>query len=232
MKKIVCLSGWGQKFNSLEKIFNDHYIDNVKIDSYDYLKHKSIDDFFADFSRNHQDLDVIIGWSLGGQLAIRLIANKIIKPKLLILISPPFQFVKDRRIRAAMPVKSYQDFLDNFKNSPNQTLRKFAILTILNDINGKNIIDNLVLEDAKKESLIYWLEELGQFSCFDIDFNNFPKTLYFHGDSDAIVYISQKDYFKDRIYDFKEVILSKTGHAPHLSNIKKIREYIYKNIIF
>jgi len=228
LKEIVCLSGWAQKPSSLESIFDDREFFDVSVSSYNYLKHSSIENFFEAFSRKYQKLDCLVGWSLGGQLAVRLIAKKIIKPKLLVLIAPPFQFVKNSHIKAAMPHSSYQEFLENFKKSPDAALKKFSILAILNDANAKIIIDNLALEDASSKSLVYWLEELGRFSCFDINFENFPETLYFHGSGDMIVYPSQKDYFKERISSFTEVVVEKAGHAPHLSNVEKIRAYVDK----
>ncbi len=228
MREVVCLSGWGQKFDSLEYIFDHHHFSDFKVSSYNYFLNHCVDDFFCEFSKTYKNIDCIIGWSLGGQLASRLIAKKIIKPKLLILIAPPFQFVKNSKIKAAMPKNSYQDFLNNFKAAPNKTIKKFSILTIINDINSKNIIQNLALENSNNKSLIYWLQELGRFSCFDIDFDNFPSTLYFHGIGDMIVHNSQKDYFKEKIRDLTDISFEKCGHAPHISKEKEVRNYIYE----
>ncbi len=93
--EIVAFSGWGQKYNSLEHIFQNNAFKKLNkkltITSIDYSKFFS----FADLSQNiissasNYVPNIIIGWSLGGQLALRLVAKKIFNPALIILIAPP-----------------------------------------------------------------------------------------------------------------------------------------------
>lgn len=229
-RKIICLSGWGQNFDSLSKIFKNKMFENFQIIYHDYLKFCDFESFLLDFRKKFfsDDIECILGWSLGGQIACRLISSDVINPKKLILIASPFQFVKNKNISAGMPQGKFDEFLSNFKNSPDITLKKFAILTIINDPNSKKIIQNLDIRNDNFESLIFWLEELGKFSCFDLNFNNFPPTLYFHGDGDVIVNIRQKEYFKNKIKNFDEIIINKCGHAPHLNNLHILQGKIGK----
>ena len=101
-RQILCLSGWGQKFDSLEFIFNDQAFDPFSVSSLDYSRFDDVAKFFEfvrerQFSLDEEDLqfgdsdeakkfhpEILVGWSLGGQLAVRLIEKKILKPKLLI----------------------------------------------------------------------------------------------------------------------------------------------------
>ncbi len=252
-KKILCLSGWGQKFDSLEFIFNDQTFDPFFVSSLDYSHFAAVDEFF-EFVKNNfaqqnkvgaldagsQGLkpvevenlqpEIVVGWSLGGQLALRLIEKKILTPKLLILIAPPFQLLKDARIQAGMASATFKKFRDDFADAPDKTLKQFAILTAMNDRNASDIARNLDVNDKNFAQLVYWLDELARFSCFDVDFSGMPRVLYFHGAGDMIVHVSQAQYFKERIENFHQEIFLQCGHATQLSDVGRMREIIAEEI--
>ena len=232
-KKILCISGWGQKFDSLEFIFNDQTFDPFFVSSLDYSGFGEVGEFF-EFVRSelqNSQPEIVVGWSLGGQLALRLIEKKILTPKLLILIAPPFQLVKDARIQAGMAPATFKKFRDDFANAPDKTLKQFAILTAMNDRNASDIARNLDVNDKNFAQLVYWLDELARFSCFDIDFSGMPQTLYFHGAGDMIVHVSQAQYFKERIENFHQEIFLQCGHAPQLSDVAHLRKIIAEKIV-
>lgn len=225
-KKILCLSGWGQKFDSLEHVFNESFF----VQSFNYSKLNNVEKFFAEVESQKINPEILVGWSLGGQLAIRLIEKKIIQPKLLILFAPPFQMIKDSRIQAGMAQKTFDEFYKNFSASPTQTLRQFAILTSMNDRNAKEIAKTLDVSEENFDQLKFWLKELERFSCFDVDFSNMPRTLYFHGAGDMIVHISQAEYFCQRIKNLRFEIFKNCGHAPHLSDLNSLRKIIDEEV--
>ena len=217
MKSILCLSGWGQNYKSLEASFFENILEKFNISSLNY----SLSEGFLKFKDSYKfppNPQVVIGWSLGGQIALRLIQHKIFTPKLLVLIAPPFQMVKDARIQAGMSIKTYNEFFDNLSKAPDATLKKFSILSIMNDKNKSQIIKNLEISDENHQKLIIWLQELKDFSCFDFDFANMPPTLFYIGAGDMVVHNSQSKYFADRIDDFELHIFDNCGHAPHLSD--------------
>jgi pimeloyl-[acyl-carrier protein] methyl ester esterase len=222
-KKILCLTGWGQKLDSLESIFDPNFF----VSSLDYSAFDNVEKFFASVDC---DPEIVMGWSLGGQLAIRLIEKKILAPKLLILIAPPFQMIKDSRIQAGMAKAVFDEFYHNFTNAPNQTLKQFAVLMAMNDRNAKDIIKTLDINEKNFANLAFWLKELERFSCFDVDFSNMPRTLYFHGAGDMIVHVSQSEYFQRNIKNFRLEIFKNCGHAPHLSDAERIKKIIVEEI--
>jgi pimeloyl-ACP methyl ester carboxylesterase len=224
------LSGWGQKFDSLEKIFQNQVFDPFFVSSLNYSAFDSVEKFFAEVETRNENPEIVIGWSLGGQLAIRLIEKKILTPKLLILIAPPFQMVKDSRIQAGMSPETYAEFYRNFADAPTKTLKQFSILTVMNDRNATEIARTLDVNDENFTQLKFWLEELSRFSCFDIDFTNMPRTLYFHGAGDMIVHASQAEYFKQKIKDFRFELFKNCGHAPHLNDLERVRNSILEEI--
>ena len=152
-KQILCLSGWGQKFDSLEFIFNEANFDPFFVSSFDYLQFDNFDKFVSNFQSQNLNPEIVIGWSLGGQNALRLIEAEIIKPKLLILIAPPFQMVKNEKIKAAMAKNTFEEFYNNFTNAPDRTLKQFAVLTAMNDKNASQIAKNLDICDKNFKQL-------------------------------------------------------------------------------
>jgi pimeloyl-ACP methyl ester carboxylesterase len=229
-KQILCLSGWGQKFNSLEEIFNELRFDPFFVSSLNYSAFDSLEKFFADVESQKLNPDILIGWSLGGQLAIRLVEKKILTPKLLILIAPPFQMIKDSRIQAGMSPETYAEFYQNFISAPTKTLKQFSILTAMNDRNAAEIARTLDVSDQNFAQLKFWLEELKRFSCFDVDFSNMPRTLYFHGAGDMITHVSQAEYFKQKIPNLRFELFKNCGHAPHLNDLERVRNSILEEI--
>ena len=82
MKSILCFSGWGQNFKSLESCFRENILERFKISSVNY----SMFEGFANLKKslnNHPNPEIIVGWSLGGQISLRLIQDKIFNPKLI-----------------------------------------------------------------------------------------------------------------------------------------------------
>jgi len=229
LKNILCLTGWGQKFDSLEFIFRDKSFDPFFVSSVEYSKLNNVADFFESIKKLPNP-DILVGWSLGGQLAIRLIEKKILFPKLLVLIAPPFQMIKDLRIQAGMSEKTFLEFYNNFCQAPDKTLKQFAILSAMNDRNASEIARNLDISDKNFEQLKFWLEELKRFSCFDVDFSNMPRTLFFQGAGDMIVHASQAEIFKSHIKNFRLEIFKNCGHAPHLNDVEKLRKIILEEI--
>lgn len=229
MNSILCLSGWGQHPKSIEDSLCQEILNQSKIESLDYLKFNNIKEVFDYCSSSIKNPDLMIGWSLGAQISIRLIAKKIYSPKLLILIAPPFQLVKNSNIHAAMSLDTFNIFYNNFAKSPNETIKKFTILSIMNDKNKAQIIEKMNL-NSNHNNLQAWLQELNNFSCFDIDFKDFPSTLLFSGACDMIVHHSQANYFNERIANIEIHEFKDCGHAPHLNNPSLFNKIILKKI--
>jgi pimeloyl-ACP methyl ester carboxylesterase len=224
--KILCFSGWAQKYDSLKSIFQD-YDNQSEIIHFSYSCLNSIEKIAQKVTSLHgEKFDIICGWSLGGQIASRLIDANLISTKLLILLSTPFEFVKSDKINAAMPVKSFIKFKDDFQNSPDKTLKKFAVLSLINDKSHKYMKDNLDINDQNYQDLSFWLDELGRFSCHELNFINFPQTIIFQGQGDMVVNFRQSDFFVEKIKNCQRVVFKNCGHAPHINFLKEIKNVI------
>ena len=215
MTKITILSGFGQEPKALQNVFTNK--DTIALN---YLQTKNFEDLLTR-DLNAYDNDVVIGWSLGGQVAIRLIEKQILKPKLLILIATPFQFVQDKET-----FKQFQYILDE---NPEQALAYLANLSTYNDKNPEDVLKNMI-NTENTDNLYFWLKELKNFNCFSVDFTNFPKTIYICGSGDMVVDHLQYKLFLKQIKDFELQIMFTCGHAPHFSHQNEFLNIINEKI--
>jgi pimeloyl-[acyl-carrier protein] methyl ester esterase len=218
MNKAITISGWGQNFDALENIApNAHHID--------YKNCSNIEEFFDKIKG--QTPDVLIGWSLGGQLALRAIDAGLLAPKLLVLLATPFQFITGKGLKCGMDPDTFHGFEKDFAEDPIKTLKQFSVLVAKNDAKAKEIIAKLKQNDNENISnWQYWLQELGEFSCQKLNFSKAPKTLVIHGCDDTIVDYTQSGIFRPLIKNYKSFIFENCGHAPHLHDENQVRSLI------
>ena len=223
MKKITVISGFGQEPETFKNVFS-----NKDVIALNYLETKNFEDLLTR-DLGAYDNEVVIGWSLGGQVAIRLIEKQILKPKLLILIATPFQFVEDDKNEVGMPAESFNQFQNFLDENPAQALAYLGHLASLGDKNPQDVLNCMVaVQDT--DNLNSWLKELKDFNCFNVDFKNFPKTVYVCGDGDAVVNSKQYKYFSERLSDFEMKLIFSCGHAPHFSHKNEFLNIINKKI--
>ena len=215
-KKILCLNGWGQEPKTLENAFKEVFKDD-DISTIDYL----------------DTYDVVIGWSYGSQLAIKKIETGFLRTKLLILIAPIFQFVENEINKIGMPVEAFYAFLSGFNKHPEATMQHLVAMSASGDENSNLVFDKMKTQDLNvlsKYALEQQLLVLKEFSCFDVNFKKFPKTICFSGANDAVVASSQTKLFAEKIKDFELHIFENCGHAPHFSHLEEIKKGL-KNVI-
>lgn len=223
MTKITILSGFGQEPETFKNVFS-----NKDVIALDYLETKNFEDLLTRDLKAY-DNEVVIGWSLGGQVAIRLIEKQILKPKLLILIATPFQFVENDKNEVGMPLELFNQFQNVLDENPAQALAYLGHLTSLQDKNPEDVL-NYMVAVQNTDNLNSWLQELKNFNCFNVDFKNFPKTIYICGDGDAVVNSKQYTYFNERLGDFEVQTIFSCGHAPHFSHKNEFLNIINQKI--
>jgi pimeloyl-ACP methyl ester carboxylesterase len=233
MKKILCLNGWGQEPKTLENAFKEVFKD-AEFETRDYVISGNFGDGITprDY-KGCKEYDITIAWSLGTHCAINLIQKKLLKTKLLILIAPIFQFVENETNKIGIPKEMFDYFLVGFKNDPEATMQQLVQMSASGDKNANLVLNKMKIQDLNVLSC-YALEQqllhLKDFSCFDVNFKKFPKTICFSGAKDTIVASCQTKLFAERIKDFELHIIENCGHAPHFSHMKEIKERL-KNVV-
>ena len=85
--KTLALSGWGQPYDALKELLPD-------AKHMDYARYDTPEAALSAMADTAMGYKRIVGWSLGGQLAVRAIAAGLVMPEKLVLIATPFQFVE------------------------------------------------------------------------------------------------------------------------------------------
>lgn len=223
MIKTLLLNGWAQPQENIQATFPEGKI-------LDYSHADSCQDFLA--SIENKEVDVLVGWSLGGQLALQAVSEGLLSPKLLVLLSPPFQYVSNSEHGHGVSRETFDLFKKQFHENPLKTQARFRTLTLY----GEQDREQLALleeEKIKHPQIRYWLNHLGERSCKNLNFSKLPRTLVFHGAEDRVVNVEQICYFKQHILDGRFEIFENCGHAPHLHHGNTIREITqdeYRNV--
>lgn len=217
---IITITGWGQKTDALD-VFASQF---GSVTNIPYVSYKSIEELYS----KSKDLtcDLLIGWSLGGQLASRVVAAEILKPKLLVLLAPSFQYVKGGDINEGTHSLAFHTFRTAYATFPSNSLREFGALVCQNDDHAMDIIATMDDDMSNHKDWIRWLDELGKFSCLNLDFSKFPRALIFHGEGDAVTPYQQGNMFHEAIKDSRFELIENCGHAPHLHDPDFLAEII------
>ncbi|NBX30079.1 alpha/beta fold hydrolase, partial [bacterium] len=181
--RIACLSGWGQPHDALECVAPG-------ATHIDYARHDSANAALLHIAAHARDHDVVIGWSLGGQLAVRAIAAGMLRTRALVLIAAPFQFVKNAQLPLGMPQDLFATFRANFARKPHATLNKAWELIAKDDSNDHHVRGQLATQDREavlRGHWLAWLDLLEQYSAQGLLIENAPPTLLVHGEKDLVV---------------------------------------------
>lgn len=212
---ILTFSGWAQDPHALDGIIPS----GMNHTALNYMPQDE-KTFFAWLKKEKPSCNVLLGWSLGGQIAVRAVAEKILKPKIIILLAAPFRFEA---------VAEYKKMAKKFTASPKEMLKDFSTLLMVGD--DKKSHCPVYVEALKyADSLQNWLKVLERFDCATLDFIGFPRTLLIHGKKDAVIPRQQSWLFKEVLPNAGLIEIDRCGHAPHLHNPEGCKKLIQLEI--
>ena len=216
----ICLSGWGQPFDALSGIAPD-------AKHIDYAHASNAGEAVRMIAL--EEPQCVIGWSLGGQLAVRAVAAGMIAPKYLVLIATPYQFVRNETLPLGMPREQFDQFHQNYAKNPKRTLNKAWELVHHNDIRADYIslhLHSYDKDEVQKRDWLRWLRLLDGFSCDALEFAHFPPTLLVHGSHDVVVEPAQSLRFQEKIPGAQLHVWEGCGHAPHWHDEARLKREI------
>lgn len=216
----VTLTGWGQPHDALADIApGARHVD--------YAAQDTVEGVFSLLAREIEEAELLIGWSMGGQMAVRAIVEGVIAPKKLVLIATPYRFIRGENGIGMDPL-IYAQFLDNYRGSPARTLHKSYALIAHHDRNGEVVREKLQRAHARQpqHDWLPWLERLGAYDCDALDFSRLPPTLLLHGKNDAVVGYEQSERFAAELPDARLELWEGCGHAPHWHDKDKAMKII------
>lgn len=159
----------------------------------------------------------------GGQLALRAIAEGVLRPRHLTLIATPWQFVGP----GGMGKETFTLFRESYQRDPARSMERFAGLVAKNDTRQREILRDFRHHPSADDAARWlpWLDALAEYHPDAAFLEQLPPTLAIHGEADAIVPVAQAEQF----CALPNVTISRwegTGHAPHLHDPARLAREI------
>ena len=227
MPEILTISGWAQKPDSLMRAvpegFSATYID--------YLPCQDFAEMATTLLPPFANTPIVMGWSLGSQLAVRAVAAGFLKPKLLVLFSAPYQYVNGGDIHCGAPKLVFKAFSQVFKLTPKKSLQNFAQMMAGKDSALKYVFETIEDNPMRMKEWVRWLKILGEFSCEMLDFEYFPRTILIHNDPDPVTPADQSRLYHQHLPESLLEIIPTEGHAPHVQAAPLVQGLLKKEFV-
>lgn len=166
--------------------------------------------------------DVVAGWSLGGQLAVRAIGERILRTRRLVLVAAPWRFVGEED--GGMPRRVFEEFRLRYRRGSEKTLRRAWDLVAQGDTRADGVRAELAKNQAEELARLpwgEWLDELERVDCgalglgrAEVEGGLEGGAVVVHGTEDAVVGVGQAERWQAAI-GAKVVRVAGCGHAPH-----------------
>jgi pimeloyl-[acyl-carrier protein] methyl ester esterase len=241
-RPIVLIHGWGmsgkiwEEFSKLMKYKNKLYIiDLPGMGKSQIIKPYKIDNLIDKIHELIPERVTIIGWSLGGQIAMKYCLKYPKNVKNLVCISSTPCFISKLGWEYGISINFFSKFKNNLLNNWKKTLKSFFLLQIKEDKESKNILkklenDFMGQQLPTKEGLEKSLEILAE-----IDMRNEVKNinipaLIITGKLDNISNYKASIWMQSQIKESKIFIFDSAGHIPFLNHqrtcFKLIEEFL------
>lgn len=214
----LTLSGWGTPADSVAAAVAPGAA------VFDYSAHATMAQALGGLRAFH-DAEHVMGWSLGGQLALHAIAAGVLRPKRLTLIATPYQFVKDANVTEAMDRFTFDTFRANYQTDPERTATRFNGLVAKGDRQMRAVMSRLALHERVEDTARWlpWLDTLDHAPVSSLQMLGAPQTTIIHGAQDAIVPVAQAQLLAQALPHARVEIWEGVAHAPHLHDADRLR---------
>nr|WP_276553293.1 hydrolase [Acinetobacter courvalinii] len=189
--KILLITGWGGGTELLKPLHEaleqkGHNVERINI-------FNALDEDILQQQVEHAvKFDVIVGWSLGGQLATLLvdqIQKKYAEQKVLITLASNPCFVAQADWSTAMPVETFMQFKQSFEQDAISTLKRFGLLVCQGANSAKK--DFVAMQKLIRPQPIALLRQglqlLDQLNLVELYENYQGKQLHVFAEHDALV---------------------------------------------
>lgn len=167
---------------------------------------------------------VLLGWSLGGQLALQLAANKQLRISKLLLVATTPRFCQTDGWLHGLPVTQVRALDRNLGRAYEKTMGDFFNLQFAGETLPKERYRQILKfavrcgqlpqPDIARETL----RELSQADLRPLLVDIEQPTLIIHGELDQIIPVTAGDYLTQSLPKAQFFPLPKVGHAPFFSN--------------
>lgn len=227
--KILLITGWGVGVEPLQSL-------KLQLDKKGF--ETQLINIFDVLDRNFQaqlnlvaEVDVVIGWSLGGQLATQLVNTfyeQTGQTKTLITLASNPCFVTNDNWKTAMPAGVFSQFKTSFFQNPQATLKRFYYLITLGSSQAKQdwlSVQNIANPPSNK-LLLEGLQMLEQLNLVD-NLKTYPgRQLHLFAEQDNVIPCKIIENFKDiATENMSYKLIKDVTHAfPYLQVERTIEE--------
>lgn len=167
---------------------------------------------------------ILIGWSLGGMLALAAVAAGA-RPRGLVLLATSPRFVATSDWPHALDQATVTAFRDGFSNAPARTLQRFLALQTLGDARRGAVQDTLA--HAGQSDVTGLAPALDVLIAADLRARvsdiRLP-TLILHGEQDALMPVGAAEWLAGQLPHATLQRLARCGHAPHVSRAEAVAD--------
>ncbi len=168
---------------------------------------------------------ILLGWSLGGLLALGLALKQPDLLKGLVLVASSPSFRQRPGWSAGIPAATLEDFGQRLENDPQGTRKRFLALQVMGDPRGRRALEGLSHWPSPEPLCLADGLTLLQ----EVDLRDHLNTLslplqLMHGAQDRIVPPEASHYLHQQVPGSHLKVLEGVGHAPFLSRPEACRD--------
>lgn len=171
------------------------------------------------------DQALVVGWSLGGMLALHIARHYPQKVARLVLIDTTPRFVQADDWLPALSAATLADFRHNFDADPAATQRRFVALQSLGDAARKNVSASLTAAltaaDDKQPALATGLRLLAETDLRDAVPAITQPVRLLHGGEDKLMPVAAAEWLADTLPNARLSVFGDAGHAPFVSRAQE-----------
>lgn len=180
------------------------------------------------------DAAAVCGWSLGGMLAMAIAQRHPAKVSRLLLVGTSPRFVAGAASDAAawehgLDAATVAAFIDGFRASPAETLRRFIALQVVGDANRRSVTAALnaavpASGATDPHALAPGLEILASADLRSAAPQLRIPARLFHGAGDALMPLAAAEWLAAQLPAARLTVFADCGHAPFLSRPREFAD--------
>lgn len=179
----------------------------------------------------------VIGWSLGGMLALKLVQRRCVIWSSLILLASTPRFVNSGDWSAGLPSIQLRAMLRDLKRDFRKTLEQFYQLMFVAGEVGPERYRHVARFAAGPDSLpspevaVAGLEILAKEDLREILQEVELPTLVIHGSDDVIIPVAAAEVLAKEIVGARLILIPGAGHAPFLTQPVRVRAALMEFLV-
>lgn len=240
-QQIVMIHGWGYDssvFKTLVETLKSNFrVQTVNLPGYNNtpaVSEYTLNKLALQIENQIGEDVTVIGWSMGGLVAMQLaelFPNKV--TKLILLTSTPC-FSRKETWTEAMDRKVLKNFLVAYNKQPKETLERFTYLTTEGSNNPRNwlrVLKKLTEVEVSQEALEKGLDLLINSDLRDLMRRLDIPILMIFGEKDSLVPVTSKDEVKKLNPKIDINVIKDAGHIPFITDTETVARLITEHVV-